>query len=115
MHRNDTACAGPPYGPSMAGRVCATIRCDASVRSLLEVKRQVCPSDVNDPIRHPDTSNVLVFGQTNVLLAESARCGSRSWQRVPWEVISAGGLPRRGNAWGFFGRGGRGAPLAPRG
>src|SRR5262249_56810227 len=90
---------------------CATIRCDALVRSLLEVKRQVCPSDVNDPIRHPGTSNVLVFGQTNVLLAESARCGSRSWQRVPWEVISAGGWPPRGTTWGSFCAGAHAPPI----
>src|SRR5262245_18680094 len=30
-------------------------------------------------------SNVLVLGETR---RRGARCGSRSWQRVPWEVIS---------------------------
>src|SRR5215469_708299 len=81
-------------GSAMAGMALR----DDSLRRISS-KRQVCLSDVNDPIRHPDTSNVLVFGQINVLLAESARCGSRSWQRAPWEAISAGGWPRRAMTW----------------
>src|SRR6516165_2868525 len=39
-------------------------------------------------------SDVLVFWRNEYLGHGGASCGLRSWQRVPWEVISAGGWPR---------------------
>src|SRR6516162_3429410 len=39
------------------------------------------------------------FGRNEYLGRGGAGCGSRSWQRVPWEVISAGGWPRLDMTW----------------
>src|SRR5262249_1578134 len=39
------------------------------------------------------------FGRNEYLGRGGARCGSRSWQRVPWEVISAGEWPRLDMMW----------------
>src|SRR5215831_14113170 len=46
--------------------------------------------------------------ERNDLGRGGARCGSRSWQRVPWEVISAGGWPRLDMMWAFMARGAHG-------
>src|SRR5690349_8757694 len=54
---------------------------------------------VGDLLRRALFDRPAVQRQTDVLLAEGVTCGSRSWRRVRWEVISAAGWRQRDTMW----------------